>query len=295
MKLLQLCLLMLTLFTNLFSGFSQDTTSTERTSSLLWEISGKKVKSPSYIFGTMHLIPKDQFLFPKSLQEKVEEADLLVMEIGGLSEQMKGMQLMMLEEGNLFDFFSEEQADSIYTYSEENLGYTEEQLNLMFGKMKPFVLIQLMTKDAFGENPASYEMSLEKIAKEKEITVEGLETIEEQMALFDSIPMEDQVEMVMSSLRNADSSAVETQKLIDAYLKQDIDALHDYMQQSESNMETFEDDFLNTRNKNWIPQIKKFVKKNKTFIAVGAGHLGGEKGVIELLRKEGYTLTPVEL
>jgi uncharacterized protein YbaP (TraB family) len=286
---------MVTLFTNLFNGFSQDTTSTERTSSLLWEISGKKVKSPSYIFGTMHLIPRDQFVFPESLQEKVRNSDLLVMEIGGLSEQMKGMQLMMLEEGQLFDFFSEEQADSIYNYSEEHLGYSEEQLNTMFGKMKPFVLIQLMTKNAFGENPASYEMSLEKIAKEKEMSVEGLETIEEQMALFDSIPMEEQVEMVMSSLRNVDSTEDETQKLIDAYLKQDIDSLHHYMQQSESNTGSFEDNFLNNRNIKWIPQIKKFIKKNKTFIAVGAGHLGGDKGVIELLRKEGYTLTPVEL
>lgn len=295
MKLLQLCLLILTLFTNLFTSFSQDTTSTERTSSLLWEISGKKVKSPSYIFGTMHLIPKDQFLFPESLQDKVKESDLLVMEIGGLSEQMKGMQLMMLEEGNLFDHFSEAQADSIYDYSEENLGYTEDQLNTMFGKMKPFVLIQLMTKNAFGESPASYEMSMEKIAKESETAIEGLETIEEQMALFDNIPMEEQVEMVMSSLRNADSSAVETQKLIDAYLDQDIDSLHRYMQQSDSEMSGFEDDFLNKRNKNWIPLIKKYIKKNKTFIAVGAGHLGGEKGVIELLRREGYTLTPIEL
>ena len=295
MKLLQLCLLLFTLFANLFTGFSQDTTSTERTSSLLWEISGKKVKSPSYIFGTMHLIPKEQFLFPESLQDKVKNADLLVMEISGLSEQMKGMQLMMLEEGNLFDFFTEEQADSIFTYSEENLGYTEEQLKTMFGKMKPFVLIQLMTKNSFGESPASYEMSLEKIAKENETSVEGLETIEEQMALFDNIPMEEQVEMVMSSLRNADSSAVETQKLIDAYLNQDIDSLHRYMKQSDSEMSGFEDDFLNKRNKNWIPLIKQYIKKNKTFIAVGAGHLGGEKGVIELLRQEGYTLTPIEL
>lgn len=286
---------MLTLFTNFFSGFSQDTKSAERASSLLWEISGKKVKSPSYIFGTMHLIPKDQFLFPESLQDKVKNSDLLVMEIGGLSEQMKGMQLMMLEEGNLFDHFTEEQADSIYDYSEKNLGYTEEQLNTMFGKMKPFVLIQLMTKNAFGENPASYEMSLEKIAKEKEIEVEGLETVEEQMALFDSIPMKDQVKMVMSSLRNVDSSAIETQKLIDAYLKQDIDSLHRYMNQSDSEISGFEDEFLNKRNENWIPLIKQYIKKNKTFIAVGAGHLGGEKGVIELLRQEGYTLKPIDL
>lgn len=295
MKLLQLCLLLLTIFTNLITGFSQDSTSTERASSLLWEISGKKVKSPSYIFGTMHLIPKDQFVFPESLQTKVKNSELLIMEIGGLSEQMKGMQLMMLEEGELFDHFSEAQADSIFDYSDEHLGYTEEQLRTMFRKMKPFVLVQLMTKNAFGESPASYEMSLEKIAKENEIPVEGLETIEEQMALFDNISTDEQVEMVMSSLRNADSSQVETQKLIDAYLNQDIDSLHHYMQQSETDFSSFEDDFLNKRNEKWIPQIKKYIKKNKAFIAVGAGHLGGDKGVIELLRKEGYTLKPVDL
>lgn len=295
MKLLQFGVLLLTLFVNFFNGISQDTIPNERTSSLLWEITGKKVKSPSYIFGTMHLIPKDQFLFPESLQEKVKNSDLLVMEIGGLSEQMKGMQLMMLEEGQLFDLFSEAQADSIFQYAEENLDYSEEQLKTMFGKMKPFVLIQLMTKEAFGESPASYEMSLEKIAKENEIQVKGLETIEEQMALFDSISMDEQVEMVMSSMRNADSSEVETQKLINAYLKQDLDALNEYMHQSELNSATFEDEFLNKRNEKWIPQIKKFVKKNKTFIAVGAGHLGGDNGVIELLRQEGYTVKPVDL
>ncbi|MEX2484595.1 MAG: TraB/GumN family protein [Brumimicrobium sp.] len=295
MKLLQLFLLMLTLVTNLFSGFSQDTTAIERSSSLLWEVSGKKVKSPSYIFGTMHLIPRKQFLFPESLQEKVRNADLLVMEIGGLSEQMKGMQLMMLEEGELFDYFTEEQADSIFDYSEEHLDYSEEQLRTMFGKMKPFVLIQLMTKEAFGENPASYEMSLEKIAKENEIQIEGLETIEEQMSLFDNLSSEEQVEMVMSSLRSVESSQEETEKLIEVYLSQDIDSLHKYMLESDMDFTTFEDNFLNKRNQKWIPKIKKMIKKNKAFIAVGAGHLGGENGVIQLLINEGYTVKPVGL
>ncbi|MEX1191060.1 MAG: TraB/GumN family protein [Brumimicrobium sp.] len=295
MKLLKLCLLMVTLFTNLFNGFSQDTTAIERSSSLLWEVSGKKVKSPSYIFGTMHLIPREQFLFPESLQEKVRNADLLVMEIGGLSEQMKGMQLMMLEEGELFDYFTEEQADSIFDYSEEHLDYSEEQLRTMFGKMKPFVLIQLMTKEAFGENPASYEMSLEKIAKENEIQIEGLETIEEQMSLFDNLSNEEQVEMVMSSLRSVESSQEETEMLIEVYLSQDIDSLHKYMLESDMDFTTFEDNFLNKRNQKWIPKIKKMIKKNKAFIAVGAGHLGGENGVIQLLINEGYTLKPVDL
>src|SRR5690554_2967070 len=109
------------------------------TTSLLWEITGKKVKSPSYLFGTMHLIPKESFLFPESLQEKVKGSDILVMEIGGLSEQMKALQLMMLDSGTMFDYFTEEQLDSLFDYTEAELGFDEAKMRMAFSKMKPFV------------------------------------------------------------------------------------------------------------------------------------------------------------
>ncbi|MDX1653243.1 MAG: TraB/GumN family protein, partial [Brumimicrobium sp.] len=274
MKLLHLMLVAICpiFFTNIY--FGQDTLSNEPSSSLLWEITGKKVKSPSYLFGTMHLIPTDRFLFPESLQKKIKNSEVLVMEIGGLAEQMKGMELLMLKEGNLFDYFSEEQADSIFTFAKEQLGYDEQQMRTLFGKMKPFALMQLMTQRSFGENPASYELSMEKLAREHEITVLGLETAEEQMSLFDSIPVEKQVEMVMSSLRSVDESSEETNKLIDAYLSQNIDTIYSYISSSPMNTDSFEQDFLIQRNQKWIPEIKKIIKKEKAFIAVGAAHLG---------------------
>lgn len=272
-------------------GIAQDTP----TSSLLWEVTGKKVKSPSYIFGTMHLIPNDDFLFPETLKEKVQGSDILVMEIGGLSEQMKAMQLMMLDSGTMFDYFNNEQLDSLFTYTETELGFDEAKMRMAFGKMKPFVLLQLFTKDAFGENPQSYEMTLEKIAKSNEIEVLGLETIEEQMGFIDGLSVEDQVNMIMETLRSNKDDNSETRKLIDVYLSQDINAIHEYTVSSGMSSPEFEESFLNQRNKNWIAPIKKIIKKNKAFIAVGAAHLGGPEGVIELLKAEGYTLTPVKL
>lgn len=267
--------------------------SQEVSSSLLWEVKGKKVKSPSYIFGTMHLIPKEQFLFPESLQVKVANSDLLIMEIGGISEKLSAVQFMMLKEGNLFDYFSEEQSDSLFNYFETELGQTKESVKARYGKMKPMVLLQLLTQNAFGESPASYEMSLEGIARKNSIKIEGLETIEQQIGFFDTMTMEEQVEMVMSALRNSDNSMEETQQLITLYLKQNVDSLALLISDSDMGADSFQDQFLTNRNVDWVPKIKSYIKKNRCFIAVGAGHLGGEKGIIQLLREEGYTVEPV--
>ena len=275
-------------FTFFVISFSQ-----EVSSSLLWEIKGKKVKSPCYIFGTMHLIPNEHFLFPESLQQKVANSDLLIMEIGGLSEQMSAMKYMMLAEGNLFDFFPEEQRDSLFNYFETELNQSRESVKAKYGKMKPMVLLQLLTQNAFGENPSSYEMSLEAVARKNNVKVEGLETIEQQIGFFDAMSMDKQVEMVMSSLRNSEGSLVETEKLIQYYLAQNIDSLALLITGSEMSSDSFEEQFLTNRNADWIPQIKNYIKKNNCFIAVGAGHLGGEKGIIQLLREEGYTLEPI--
>lgn len=279
------------IFFGLHFGFAQENDS----SSLLWEISGKKVKSPSYIFGTMHIIPNEDFLFPESLKSKVKKSDVLVMEIGGLSEQMKAMNMMMLDSGSMFDYFNEAQQDSIFDYTEEHLGFSEEQMKMAFGKMKPFVLMQLFTKEAFGNNPASYEMTLEQIAKSEEIEVQGLETIEEQMGFIDKLSPEEQVNMIMETLRSEDKGMSQTRELIDIYLTQDIEKIYQYTITSDMSSPEFEEEFLVKRNKAWIKPIRKLIKKNKSFIGVGAAHLGGPDGVIQLLKNEGYTLTPVKL
>lgn len=285
-------ILALTVFFSFTSNlFSQD----EEKSSLLWEISGKKVKSPSYLFGTMHLIPKDDFYFPEELKEKVTSTDLLLMEVAGLQAQSQGTQLIMLEEGNLFDFFTEEQSDSIFVALNDLFGYTEEQVKTMFGSFKPFFLTQLFSSKQFGEAPESYEITLENLAKSNNMSVAGLETVEEQMGFINDLSQDMQVEMVMAAVRSAgDEMDEDTKKLIAAYTSRDLDQIHQYFIESSATSSEIESKLLNNRNKKWIDPIKKTIRKNKTFIAVGAAHLPGENGVINLLRKEGYTVTPIQ-
>lgn len=289
--------ILITLLSTIFctlSIFAQQDDSLQ--SSLLWEIKGKKVKSPSYIMGTMHMIPKEKFLFPEHAKQKVRNSEVLVMEIGGITENANIVQHMMLDTGIVFDYFSDAQLDTLFRYTKKELDYDEEKMRLMFGKMKPLVIMQLLSKNAFGENPESYELTLEEIAKTDSLEIKGLETIEEQVAIFDEIPIEKQVEMLMATLRQQGNEARSgTDELIDIFLTQDIDSIHSFTTSSGSDMQALEQGLLINRNENWIPQIRKLIKKNRCFIAVGAAHLGGPNGVIQLLRDEGYELTPIKL
>ncbi len=267
------------------------------TSSLLWEIKGKKVESPSYIMGTMHLIPQDKFLFPEHIEEKLKNSEVLVMEIGGISEDVNLVKYMMLDTGNVFNYFTEQQLDSLFDYTEKELGYDEENMRMMFSKMKPLVIMQLMTKNTFGDNPESYELTLEKLAKEDSIEIKGLETIEDQVAIFDKISIEQQIDMLIATLKESysETESASSSEIIEVFLTQDIDSIYRYTTSEGGEMGNMEKDFLTDRNQNWIPQIRKLIKRNKCFIAVGAGHLGGPKGVIKLLEDEGYELIPVKL
>lgn len=288
--------LTLTIFSLPF-GYSQDkTTQNTPTSSLLWEISGKHLENPSYIFGTMHLMPKKYFYFPEILKKKLESADVLVMEIAGLSEKAKAMKYMRLDTGIVWNYFTQPQLDSLFDYAQRNLGINKDKMRLVFSKMKPFVLLQLFTKKEFGKHPESYELNFEKIAKADSMKVLGLETIKEQMGFIDKLDAKKQVKMIMNSVRDENKPKDSTSdQLIQIYLKQNIDDIRKFISKSDLDSPTFETTLLDNRNKSWIKPIQKIIKKNKAFIAVGAAHLGGPNGVVELLRKKGYTLTPIKL
>ena len=113
-----------------------------------------------------------------------------------------------------------------------------------------------------------------------------------QTSLFDEIPYEDQAEDLSEILN--DRSAMEEifDFMITVYKKEDIEQLYeasaDYFSDQELEV------LLHERNKDWIPKIVEMAKDKPTFFAVGAGHLGGEEGVISLLKGAGYTVKPIK-
>lgn len=264
-------------------------------SALLWKIEGDGVQKGCYLFGTMHLIEKEYFLFPKQLEKAFSKADVLVMELPGLPNQLEAMKYLKLDNETFFDYFSESQSDSIIEWVKNHIGMSEESFRANFTKLKPFAVSQLATQMHFIGKTESYEITFDKLARENGMKIRGLETVAEQMQIFDDLTREQQAEMVMSSVRNPNEGIEMTRETMQVYASQEVDSL--YMMIEEQG-EIFSDEqaaFLDDRNKRWIPQIEAYIKENRTFIAVGAGHLGGPNGVIRLLEERGYTLTPIRL
>lgn len=279
-----------------FTGSSQETLSYPMSeSSLLWKIEGPGVKKGTYLFGTMHLIEKEHFYFPNKLNKLLEKSDALVMELPGLPNQMEAMQYVVLKEGSFFDYFTPEQTDTILRWANEKMGMNEQAFRSTMDKMKPFLVVQMATQLQFMGKTESYEMILNKIALENELDILGLETIADQMGIFDRLTKEQQSQMVMEGIRDSEKTIQLTKKMQEVYVRQNVDSLYMMINHEGGVISDEQATFLDDRNKKWIPKIIDISKQKKAFIAVGAGHLGGPNGVIRLLQKEGYHVTPVEL
>jgi len=140
------------------------------------------------------------------------------------------------------------------------------------------------------------EQVIMKEAKSYNKKVKGLETMSYQAGVLDSIPYKLQAEQLVEYIDKANSGEsddTEMNEMFKAYKEQDLKKLEDLLIATDAGIAGFTDILLYHRNQNWVEKLKSLLPKKSLLIAVGAGHLPGEKGVINLLRKEGYKLTPV--
>lgn len=264
--------------------------------SLLWEISGNGLKKPSYLFGTMHLIQKDYFYFPSTLEKIIKKSEVVLTEISldKLGDQQEALKHIYLKEGKLTDFFTTEQKDTLYAWAKSKLKMEKEAFDASFGKMKPFVIVQTVIQMNFFGKTESYEMKIKEVAEKSKIPFLGFESVAEQVAFFDNLSPEKQAGMVMENIRDEAKNVAIMIKMQGMYKRQQVDSLYFMVKNDGGTISNDEAIFLVNRNKAWIPTIESTIKDKKTFIAVGAGHLSGENGVIELLRKAGYTVNPIQ-
>jgi len=134
-------------------------------------------------------------------------------------------------------------------------------------------------------------------AKKNKKRVEGLETMSYQASIFDSIPYKLQAEQLLKYVNDSGSKSEadkQFEEMIEAYKAQDIEKLGEFVQTEDGGLGNYEDILIYNRNRNWVEKLKKLMPEKSLTIAVGAGHLAGEKGVIKLLRKEGFRVRPVK-
>lgn len=278
---------------------SSVTTTQENENALLWEITGKDIQQPSYIFGTIHLINSHDFFFPKGTLAAIDASDKIIFEI-----DMKDMtditvimglmdKLFMKDDLTLSDLLNEDDYKLVSSYFEKM-----SMPMMMLERMKPMFLSALTNgdMDMMSGNDSkikSYEMELMSIAEQSGKETGGLETIEFQLSIFDEIPYEAQAKMLVDAVKGANEGNNELDELTKIYLTQDITAMANMITSDTTGLDSYEDILLVKRNQNWIPKIIESSKKQPVFYAVGAGHLGGKNGVINLLKKEGLTLRPL--
>jgi uncharacterized protein len=266
------------------TAFSQEKT-------LLYSVK-RKGMPVSYLFGTVHLIPDTAFYFPPKLEKTIEKTEQLVLEINNLHDRAAAQQLMLLDSGTVFDIFTPAQADSVVQWGSAALKMQPEMFRQAFKQMKPFVLMQIATQSMMVGNSKSYEFELMSRANTLKIPILGLETLEYHIRLFDSIPREDIANMILEGIRKPEAGKAEQREMTRLYMEQDIEGLAKLIVDSEE-IGTNTELLVFQRNRNWIPRMEAMMQTKSCFFAVGAGHLGGDKGVIQLLQDAGYTVTPI--
>lgn len=259
--------------------------------SLLWKIEGEGI-APSYLFGTFHIMPQSDFVLNDKVINSLEKCSQLVMELnmGNPNLQMEVMRLAGMKNSQTLDqLLNEEEYNQISDLLKEEMGIGLAQVNTM----KPFMISSLLIKRYVGDQPASFESVLATHARSKNMKIEGLETPEEQMAVFDEIPYQTQAKELVEMVTDEEAITKLYDKMIRLYKEEHFEEIFNLSAQYFDDPGELEL-ILTDRNEKWIPRFENLAKEDVTFFAVGAGHLGGEKGLIKLLQANGYTLKPVE-
>lgn len=261
--------------------------------SLLWKISGNGLSKPSYLFGTIH-ITCDATL-DKNVLKALDETGQLYLELDMDDPTMQATMMggMMMKDGKtMSSLASEADFKIVDEFLQKNLGFSATMMNTF----KPTMVSTMLITKMLDCPMQSFETELMKIAEQQKEQVYGLEAVETQMAIFDAIPYDRQMEeLVKTAKDNMKADKKEFTEMMEVYKTKDISAMHAFMEKSENKMYSeYRDVMLDNRNKNWIPVIEDVSKKTPTFFAVGAAHLAGDNGVIKLLRKKGYKVEAVK-
>ncbi len=260
--------------------------------SLLWKIEGKELTKPSYLYGTIHIMCPDDISVSPKLLSAFNSTQQLFLELdmddpSTMAKMMMGM--MMNGDNDLQTLLPAKDFDSVSAIFQSKTGFP---LN-MLSRAKPILLMSMIYPSLLGCSPEGWETEFMKLAKEKDMNIFGLEKVEEQIGVLDSIPYEVQADMFLKTMYNLDSAKQSFDKMVEVYRKQDIQEMIK-MTSEDEDFGDYEEVMLKKRNENWIPIIESAMKEKPSFFAVGAAHLGGNIGVINLLRKQGYKVTAVK-
>ncbi|MEO1448866.1 MAG: TraB/GumN family protein [Bacteroidota bacterium] len=259
--------------------------------SLLWRIEHPEWKAPSYVFGTIHMIGAEDFFWPEELDTSFAQTQQLALEVDMDDPAQMALMLtgsMMKDGSSLSSLLDSAEFARVSRFFEDSV----KMPVMMLQRMKPMLLGSMFYPLMLKGKTLSYEQELLKKAKAADMEVIGVESLADQLAMMDSIPYQEQAQMLVTQVDSFQQQKAQLQSMIDLYKTQNLEELQRLME-SEEDLEDHQDVMLNDRNARWIPVIQRESTAMPTFYAVGAGHLAGEKGVLALLKAAGCSVQPV--
>jgi uncharacterized protein YbaP (TraB family) len=261
----------------------------------LWKVQSEG--NTVYVLGSLHMLRQEDYPLHKNIEDAFSKSDVLAVEanindVTNLDLQTLMEKAFYPENETLEDHVSQETYEIIKKET-ERLG-----LPLMFvDRQKPWFLALSLTSMELlklGFNPIyGIDMHFMNKASGKKEIVE-LESLEYQIDLLSNFSDDDQESFLLYTLRDLHVFEQELQSMITAWKRGDPEALESIMKKSTAgdiDMSTVYEKLINERNRNMVGKIEGYLEEDETyFVIVGAGHLVGEKGIIEILRDKGYTV-----
>ena len=269
---------------------------------LLWKVTGKGLKHPSYLFGTHHLI-SIQFLDSiPGLFKAFNETDIVVgeMVMNNIDITAKIQQAaIMPKHTEIKDLLNDDEyklvdneLKSVLKLGLKNLSIMNPSLILTMYEME---IYKRLTGFTDGKQSDSY---FQLVAAEKGKKVIGLETVDQQIAiLFGNGSLERQANILVETIQHKDKTLSEMIQLNKLYKTGKIDELVDLSKGKDNTTEMTEEEYANLvdkRNAEWLKKLPAYFKETSSFVAVGAIHLGGKNGLVKQLQRAGYKVKAVD-
>jgi len=256
--------------------------------SLLYKITGNGIKKPSYLMGTMHIICADDYYLHEKPLKRLDKCSIYYMEVDlGSTRQLQVM---------------EQHAQAIpHTYEDLSISEKEELSNILknhFGlslgeamQLSPVALINRMTLEAIDcDDTRMVEMDLLKIAQAKGLQTAGLETALKQLKIAQKVFTGKEL---LWQLKSAGDYKELFKKMVKAYHSENLQKLAMLITDKRFMSKRAYNILVVNRNRRWAKAIPSLIASQSAFIAVGAGHLPGKRGLLQLLAETGYTVNPV--
>lgn len=269
-----------------FQSFSQPATTNRWPKTFLWKITGNGLTKPSYLYGTMHLQDQRLFQFGDSLYSFIEKADGFAMELD-MKEAMDSMFTHMMESSEDARFRRMTGLSTKTEVIDSLIERVEQTDDIESRKKLKEIHDARVRKMVKKEMPTIMDMFLFGLAKRQGKWVGGIEDVQDQLQLFDNFGKAISKKDLTASDRDLQTGL---EKMINIYIEQDLDKLHKFMTSMDGVSESLD---MIKRNKKMALRMDSLARQRSVFFAVGCAHLPGDSGVINLLKKKGFTVEPV--